>query len=146
MLPPVSKMTAKGWNRFVDGFDVKGFADQMAEGQVGWILFCIDDHYFGWPSAPDETFDKYTDMPAQKSILWHGKIHCGSVYHGQGDANQFRDQELIDWINTCNRQGGVCTLDWPFDPKTGLMRNFGFARWKRIARAVKGMGQTPRNP
>jgi hypothetical protein len=32
--------------------------------------------------------------------LWHGKIYCGDVYHGQGDANQFSDQELIDWINT----------------------------------------------
>ena len=58
-LPPLSKMTAQGWNRFVDRFDVQGFADQMVEGQVGWVLFCIDDHYFGWPCAPNKTFDKY---------------------------------------------------------------------------------------
>jgi hypothetical protein len=69
--------------------------------------------------------------------LWHGKIYCGNVYHGLGDANQFSDQELIDWINTCNRQGGVCTLDWPLDPRTGLIKDFGFAQLKRIARVVK---------
>ena len=66
-LPPVSEMTAEGWNRFVDGLDVEGFADQMAEGQVGWVLFCIDDHHFGWPCAPNKTFDKYTGYaPGEK--------------------------------------------------------------------------------
>lgn len=79
-------------------------------------------------------------LPAQQGILWHGKIYCGNVYHGQGDANQFSDPELIDWINTCNRQGGVCTLDWPFDPKTGLLKDFGFTQLKRIAQATKGQG------
>jgi hypothetical protein len=60
-------MTAEGWNRFVDGFDIQGFADQMAEGQVGWVLFCIDDHNFGWPCAPNKTFDKYTGYsPGEK--------------------------------------------------------------------------------
>jgi hypothetical protein len=57
-------MTAEGWNRFVDGFDVRGFADQMAEARVGWVLFCIDDHYFGWPCAPNRTFDEYTGYVA----------------------------------------------------------------------------------
>jgi hypothetical protein len=289
--PPLSEMTAEGWNRFVDGFDVKGFADQMAEGQVGWVLFCIDDHYFGWPCAPNKAFDEYTgyapgekcsrrdligevadalgdrgvklicyyaglngcmrdpksftglmddgdnrtppsaesrrrriavlkefadrykdkvagwwfdavmpdsyqeqpndwwaiesvvhsanlksviafswgrnrqaclckgvddfisgdsytrqdltkmtpkNMLTQNGILWHGKIYCGNVYHGQGDANQFTDQELIDWIKTCNRQGGVCTLDWPFDPKTGLIKEFGFKQMIAIRNGVKG--------
>ena len=28
-------MTAEHWNQFVDGFDVKGFANQMSEGRVG---------------------------------------------------------------------------------------------------------------
>ena len=64
--------------------------------------------------------------------------YCGNVYHGQGNANQFSDQELIDWINTCNRQGGVCTLDSPFDPRTGLLKDFGLAQLKRVAHAVKG--------
>jgi hypothetical protein len=82
-------------------------------------------------------------LPPQKGILWHGKIYCGNVYHGQGDGNQFTDQELIDWINTCNAQGGVCTLDWPFDPKTGLLKDFGLAQLKRIARAVKADEQVP---
>ena len=298
-LPPLSEMTAQGWNRFVDRFDVQGFADQMVEGQVGWVLFCIDDHYFGWPCAPNKAFDEYAryapgercsrrdliaevadalnargvklicyyaglngciqdpkswaglmddgnettppsaesrkrrievlkeyadrykekvsgwwfdgvmpdsyreqphdwwavksvvhsanpksvisfswggnrqacmcrgvddftsgdsykkqdvtrltpkNMPAREGILWHGKIYCGNVYHGQGDANQFGDQELIDWINTCNRQGGVCTLDWPFDPDTGLLKDFGIAQLKRIAHAVKGPSQSPRSP
>jgi hypothetical protein len=70
-------------------------------------------------------------------------VYCGNVYHGQGDANQFSDQELIDWINTCNRQLGVCTLDWPFDPATGLIKPFGMVQMKRIARAVRRSEPTP---
>ncbi len=293
--PDPSQMTAEGWNRFVDGFDVKGFARQTAEAKVGWVIFCLDDHYFAWPCAPNRAFsdftgyapgekcsrrdlildladalnaqgvrlicyfaglngymkepkvlaglgeggargqfndksppsdecrqrrltvlkeyaDRYKDkiagwwfdgmgrdtyraqpydwraiesivrganpkaviafsygtneqaclcpgvddytggdtwskqdltrltpqrLPAPAGILWHGKIYCGNVYHGQGDANQFSDQELIDWINTCNAQGGVCTLDWPFDPPTGLLKDFGLAQLKRIAGVVK---------
>lgn len=294
--PTPSQMNAEEWNRFVDGFDAKGFAEQMAEAKVGWVLFCIDDHYFAWPCAPNKAFSDFTGyapgekcsrrdlildvadalkakgiklicyfadlngymkepkvsagllddgnlrgsmnerqppsaecrkrrlavlkeyaerygdeiagwwfdgmelntyqaepdnywtlnsmvhspnskaaiafsyganeqacvckgvddftggdtwskqdlkrltpakLPAQQGILWHGKIYCGNVYHGQGDANQFSDEELIDWINTCNRQGGVCTLDWPFDPKTGLLKDFAIAQLKRVARAVK---------
>lgn len=54
----------------------------------------------------------------------------------QGDDNQFSDQELIDWINTCNTRGGVCTLDWPFDPQTGLLKDFGIAPLKRVARSL----------
>jgi len=289
--PSPSQMTAEEWNRFVDGFDVKGFAEQMDEAKAGWVVFCIDDHYFAWLCAPNKAFseyaryapgekcsrrdlvmdlagalnargvklicyfaglngymkepkvsaglmdgagrgglnerisppaearqrrlavlkeyadrykdkvagwwfdgmelDTYKDKPgdwetidnivhaanpkaviafsygrneqacirngiddytggdtwskqdlkrltptrlsAQNSILWHGKIYCGNVYHGMGDANQFTDQELIDWIRTCNGQGGVCTLDWPFDPKTGLLKEFGFAQLKRVA-------------
>jgi hypothetical protein len=138
-LPPVSEMTAQGWNRFVDGFDVQGFADQMAAGQAGWVLFCLDDLTSG-DSCTKQDLTRLTpkNMPAQGGILWQGKIYCGNVYHGHGDANRFSDQELIDWINTCNRQGGVCTLDWPLDPQTGLLQDFGIAQLKRIARAVKG--------
>ncbi len=294
MLPDPSQMTAGEWNRLVDGFDVKGFADQMAEARIGWVLFCVDDHFFAWPCAPNKTFseyagyapgdkcshrdlimdladalnakgvklicyyaglngymkepqvsaglsdsadrgfysektppsaesrkrrlailkeyaDRYKDkiagwwfdcvqlnsyscgpddwwkinsivreanpkaviafsyganefacvkpgiddytagdtwskqdlkrltpeiLPSQGGILWHGKIYCGNVYHGQGDANQFTDQELIDWIKTCNSQGGVCTLDWPFDPKTGLIKDFGMKQMIKIRDAV----------
>jgi Alpha-L-fucosidase len=294
--PNPSQMTAQEWNRLVDGFDVKGFAEQVAEAKVGWVIFCLDDHYFAWPCAPNKALSEFTDyapgekcsrrdlimdladalkgtdvklicyfaglngymkepkvsaglrepgagrgqfnektppsaegrrrrsavlkeyadrykdkiagwwfdgmepdtyeakpddwwtvesivhsanpkaviafssgpneqacvrkgiddytggdtwskqdlkrltpaqLPPQAGILWHGKIYCGNVYHGQGDRNQFTDQELIDWINTCNSQGGVCTLDWPFDPKTGQLKDFGFAQLKRVARAVK---------
>jgi len=291
--PRPEEMTAEGWNRFVDGFDAKGFAEQMSQARVGWVLFCVDDHYFAWPCAPNRTFDQFTGYgpgekccrrdligdvadalnakgvklicyyaglngymkepkvlagladvtrgefneqkppsaecrrrrlavlkeyadryrrriagwwfdgmgadsyaqgpqdwreierivhaanpeaviafsyghdeqaclcpgvddftggdtwskqdlrqltpahrPARGGILWHGKIYCGNVYHGQGDACQFTDRELIDWITTCSRQGGICTLDWPFDPKTGLLKQFGLAQLKRVARAV----------
>jgi alpha-L-fucosidase len=297
--PEPAQMTAEGWNRFVDGFDVQGFADQAVEAKVGWVIFCIDDHYFAWPCAPNAAFDRFTGfapgekcsrrdlimeladalnargvklicyfaglngymkeprvsaglkddgdartppsaesrrrrtevlreyadryrdriagwwfdgveldsyrdqpcdwatigeivhlanpraiiafsyggneqacihkgtddytagdtwskqdltrltpekMPPQGGILWHGKIYCGNVYHGQGDSNQFRDQELIDWIETCNRQGGVCTLDWPLDPATGRLKDFGFEQMKRIARAVKGEGRAAKRP
>ena len=294
--PELSQMTAEGWNRFVDGFDTKGFANQMAEARVGWVIFCLDDHYFAWPCSPNSKFSEYTgygpgqkcsnrdlimdvanalnskgiklivyyaglngymkepkvmaglgdsilrgtfnekapptdevrkrrlevikeyadrfgtkiagwwfDTPGQDSydnspndwwainsivhnanpkavisfaqggmsqmgplmpgiddftggdtwskqdlsklipqnfpvkgdILWHCKIYCGNVYHGQGDANQFSDKQLIDWINICNRQGGVCTLDWPFDPKTGLIKDFGLKQMINIRYAVK---------
>lgn len=294
--PNPTQMTAEEWNRFVDGFDVDGFAKQMAAGNVGWVIFCMDDHYFAWPCAPNRAFNEFTGygagekcsrrdligelaqaleargvklicyfaglngymkepkvlqglmdpasgrgqfndhsppsdecrkrrlavlreyaqrytgeiagwwfdgvesstyrnqpddwrtidsivhaanphaviafswganeeacicpgvddyaagdtwskqdlkkltpktLPAQPGILWHGKIYCGNIYHGQGDANQFSDQELVDWINTCNSQGGICTLDWPFDPKTGLLKDFAFAQLKRVAQAVK---------
>ncbi len=303
--PTPSQMTAGQWNRFVDGFDVQGFANQVAEAQAGWVLFCIDDHYFAWPCAPNKKFDEYTgyaagekctrrdlimeladalnakgvklicyyaglngyvkepkvsaglmepaagrgglnektppaaesrkrrtevlreyadrykdkiagwwfdgmeldsyrdqpcdwatidsivhranpraviafsygrneqacvrkgiddytggdtwskqdlgrltpkNRPAQAGILWHGKIYCGNVYHGQGNANQFSDQELIDWIKTCNRQGGVCTLDWPLEPKTGLIKDFGLAQLKTIARAVKADDPAAKRP
>lgn len=294
--PSSSRISAEEWNRFVDGFDVKRFAEQMAQARVGWVIFCIDDHYFGWSCSPNNTFSEFTGyapgqkcsrrdlimdladalsargvklicyfaglngymrepkvlaglmdgtgrgefnelrppsaecrrrrlavlkeyaeryrgkiagwwfdgierdtyadepdgwqtidaivhstnpkaviafsygrdeqaclckgvddftggdtwskqdlrrltpehLPAPQGILWHGKIYCGNIYHGQGDACQFSDEELIDWIKTCNRQGGVCTLDWPFDPKTGLLKDFGLAQLKRVARAVRG--------
>ena len=288
--PDPSQMNAGEWNRFVDGFDVNGFATQMAEAKVGWVIFCLDDHYFAWPCAPNQNFSQFTGyapgekcsrrdlildlanalnrkgvklicyfaglngymkepkvlaglgdqgrgefndksppsaecrerrlailkeyadrfgpriagwwfdgmeantykdephswwdlnsivhsanphaviafsfganeqeclckgiddytggdtwsrqdlkrltpeaLPPQNDILWHGKIYCGNVYHGQGDGNQFNDQELIDWIDTCHKQGGVCTLDWPFDPKTGLLKDFAFAQLKHVA-------------
>jgi len=289
--PDPAQMTAKQWNQFVDGFDVKAFAGQMAEARVGWVIFCLDDHYFAWPCAPNRAFSAFTGylpgekssrrdlvgdladalnargvrlicyfaglngymkdrktyeglrddgnektpppaegrrrrlailkeyaerygdkvagwwfdgmeldsyserpndwwaidalvrranpraviafsyggneqacirkgiddftagdtwskqdltrftprrLPAQAGILWHGKIYCGNLYHGLGDANQFSDQELIDWINMCTSQGGICTLDWPFDPRTGLLKDFGIAQLKRVASAVHG--------
>jgi hypothetical protein len=301
--PGPSQMSARQWNQFVDGFDVKGFARQAAEARVGWVMFCLDDHYFAWPCAPNQAFSKYTGYapgekcsrrdlildladalnakgvklivyfaglngytkepqvskglvddgdwatapsaesrkrrlevlkefadrykgkiagwwfdgielnsyadqpndwstinaivhagnprsviafsygpneqariqqgiddytggdtwskvdltrltpnkkPAQGGILWHGKIYCGNVYHGMGTANQYTDQYLIDWIAACNRQGGVVTLDWPFDPQTGLLKDFGFAQLKRIAQALKptepGENRSPAAP
>lgn len=294
--PEVSKMTSKEWNQFVNGFDVKGFANQMAKAKIGWVLFGIDDAYFGWSCAPNKTFNKYTGyLPGEKcsnrdlimdvtnalnkkgikviiyyaglngwmmdpksvsglkddpvlrgvlggavppsaecrkrrleilkeyadrygdkiagwwfdimepdsysekpddwttltsivknanpkaviamshggnefecvkpgiddytagdtwsrqdlsvltprlkpvsgNILWHGKIYCGDIYHGQGNANMFSDKELIDWIKSCNEQGGVCTLDWPFDPKTGLIKDFGLKQMISISKALK---------
>ena len=60
-------MSASEWNRFVDGFDVKGFAQQMADAEVGWVMFCIDDHYFAWPCAPNKAFSDYTGYaPGEK--------------------------------------------------------------------------------
>lgn len=288
--PDPEQMTAEGWNRFVDGFDANGFARQMAEAKVGWVIFCLDDHYYAWPCAPNQAFCEFTgyapgekcsrrdlisdvadalrpkdiklivyfaglngytkepkvttglmddgnsqtapppesrrrrtailkeyaerykdriagwwfdgvevntyrdapldwsavgsivraanpsavvafsygsneqaclrpgvddftagdtwskqdltrltpkQKPAPSGILWHGKIYCGDVYHGQGDANQFADQQLVTWINTCRAEGGVCTLDWPFDPRTGLIKDFGFAQMKRVAADIK---------
>lgn len=294
MLPSTSQMTATQWNQFVDGFDVQGFSEQMVKAKIGWVMFCLDDHHFAWPCAPNKTFSDYTgyapgekcskrdlimdvanalnargirlivyyaglngymkepkvmeglgdtvrgmfnekvpmpeesrkrrlavlkeyadryqdkiagwwfdgmepntfngttngwnaiktivhsanpdaviafsygrdeqacliegidnytggdtwtkqdlnrltpkNLPPKNNILWHGKIYCGNFYHGMGDANQFTDKELIDWVNTCNQQGGVCTLDWPIDSKTGLIKDFGIEQMIRIGNAVK---------
>jgi hypothetical protein len=290
--PEPSRMNAADWNKFVGGFDVKRFADQMSKTKVGWVMFCLDDHFFAWPCAPNKTFDNYTGyapgekcshrdllmdvaealhkkgiklivyyaglngymkeprimeglkdtergmynekaplsaesrsrriailreyadrykdkiagwwfdgmepdtyngtsdnwqtiqtvvrdanpdaliafscgkgriinkdiddftggdtwtkqdlkkltpdlQPPKDNILWHGKIYCGNIYHGMGNSNQFTDQELIDWIDTCNKQGGVCTLDWPFDPKTGLIKDFGKRQMINIRNKIK---------
>lgn len=297
IFPDVSEMSAEEWNKLVDGFNVKEFANQMAEGGVGWVIFCIDDAQFGWQCAPNETFCKYTGYapgercsrrdlimdladalnpkgvklicyyaglnnrymrnpkiaeglkdnlltraeinskvpptaeckkrrtavlreyaerykekiagwwfdamqdnayseepydwwtiksivhnanpkaviafshgrnnyspvmqgidnytggdtwskqnlteltpehwPPKNDILWHAKIYCGNIYHGQGDDNQFGNQELVDWIKTCNKQGGICTLDWPFNPETGLIKDFGMKQMIAIKNKVK---------
>jgi len=68
---------------------------------------------------------------------YRGRCVSGNVHHGLGQDNQFSDQELIDWINTCNSQGGVSTLDWPFDPRTSLLKQFGIAQLKEVVRALK---------
>jgi hypothetical protein len=108
-------------------------SDEQACVQPG-----IDDYSGGdtWAKV-DLTQFTPEKKPAKNGILWHGKIYCGNVYHGMGTTNQYSDQYLIDWINTCNRQGGIVTLDWPFDPKTGLLKDFGLAQLKRIAKALK---------
>jgi hypothetical protein len=98
------------------------------------------DDYTGGDTWSKQDLKKLTpkNLPAQNRILWHGKIYCGNVYHGQGDANQFDDQELIEWVKTCNDQEGVCTLDWPIDPASGSIKDFGFEQMKRVGGAVKG--------
>ena len=65
--PAPEQMNAAQWNEFVAGFDAKGFANQMAEGKAGWVIFCIDDHYFAWPCAPNSAFSRYTGYaPGEK--------------------------------------------------------------------------------
>jgi hypothetical protein len=59
---------------------------------------------------------------------------CGCI---RGFGKPWRPAMRNRMLNTCNRQGGVCTLDWPFDPRTGLLKQFGIAQLKRVARAVK---------
>ena len=60
-------MTAKEWNQLVDGFDVRGFAKQMAKAKVGWVIFCLDDHYFAWPCSPNSKFTEFTGYgPGEK--------------------------------------------------------------------------------
>jgi hypothetical protein len=39
----------------------------MADAEVGWVMFCIDDHYFAWPCSPNSKFSSYTGYaPGQK--------------------------------------------------------------------------------
>jgi len=56
---------------------------------------------------------------------------------GWETRREMNNAALIDWIKTCNTQAGVCTLDYPIDPKTGLLKDFGLTQLKRIAEAVK---------
>lgn len=302
--PDPARMNAAAWNRFVDGFNVEAFAAQVAAAKAGWVIFCMDDHYFAWQCAPNKAFNKFTGyapgdkcsrrdlimeladalnakgvklivyfaglngymkepkvraglmedhagrgdlnektppsdecrrrrlailseyaqryrdriagwwfdsiypdtykaesanwqsigsivhaanpraviafsyganeqaciskgidgytagdtwskqdlkrftpmlLPPQDGILWHGKIYCGNIYHGMGNANQFADQELVDWIGACNRQRGVCTLDWPFEPETGLFKNFGYEQLQRVASLLEANEPALRN-
>src|ERR1035441_1481511 len=65
--PNPAQMKAEEWNRFVEGFDVKGFAEQMVAAKAGWVIFCADDHYFAWQCAPNKTFSKFTGYaPGEK--------------------------------------------------------------------------------
>ena len=65
--PSSSQMKAEEWNRLVDGFDVNGFAEQMAESKVGWVIFCLDDPYFAWPCSPNKAFSEFTGYaPGEK--------------------------------------------------------------------------------
>ena len=98
---------------------------------MGWVLFCLDDHYFAWPCAPNKAFSDFTGYaPGEKCSRRDLILDLAGALNAKG-------VKLIDWINTCNRQGGVCTLDWPFDPKTGLLKDFGLAQLKLVAQAVK---------
>ena len=105
---------------------------------MGPLVQGIDD-YTGGDTWTKQDLAKLipANYPAKGNILWHGKIYCGNVYHGQGDSNQFTDKELVDWIKTCNTQGGVCTLDWPINPSNGLIKDFGFKQMLNIRKAVK---------
>ena len=297
--PQPSQMTASQWNQFINGFDVNDFASQMAQGGVGWVLFCLDDCYFGWQCAPNTTFDNYTGyaprtkcsnrdlildlapalqangvklilyyagmsgyisdpqslagfggdnnyntapsasscqkhiaalteyanrytnliagwwfddfiatdeytvapydyraiasavhaanpksiiafsgngefschqpgvddytagdtwskqdltaltpqtQPAADGIFWEGKIYCGNIYYGQGTSNQYTDQYLINWVTTCNRQGGVVCMDWPFDSNTGLIKGFGMTQLTNVAGTLKAIKANETGP
>ena len=56
----------------MDGFDVKGFREQMAEANAGWVIFCLDDHYFAWPCAPNKAFSEYTGYAPGREVLTAG--------------------------------------------------------------------------
>jgi hypothetical protein len=97
------------------------------------------DDYTGGDTWEKQDLVRLTpaNYPTGGGILWHGKIYCGNVYHGLGTSNQFSDEELISWIKKCNSQSGICTLDWPFDPSTGLIKDFGIKQMINIGKAVK---------
>jgi hypothetical protein len=132
-----------GWwtiNRIVHSANPKAvIAFSFGGDEQGCLCKGVDD-FTGGDTWSKQDLSRLTParLPAREGLLWHGKIYCGNVYHGQGDANQFTDRELIDWIQTCNKEGGVCTLDWPIEPRTGLLTDFGFAQLKRVAHAVNG--------
>ena len=61
------KCPQRSGHRLVDGFDVNGFAEQMAQVKVGWVIFCLDDHYFAWPCSPNKAFSEFTGYaPGEK--------------------------------------------------------------------------------
>ena len=59
-LPPPSEMTAEGWNRFVDGFDVQRFADRYKDKAAGWWFDAV---------MPDSYRERPHDWWAIKSVV-----------------------------------------------------------------------------
>ncbi len=76
-------------------------------------------------------------IPAEGGILWNAKPFIGNIYYGLGTGLSYTDQIIIDWLKTIISQGGVATLDYPFWPENGLLKNFAIDQLIEIARVVK---------
>lgn len=74
---------------------------------------------------------------AEGGILWHAKPFIGNVYYGIGTDLSYSNETVIDWLRTIIGQGGVATLDYPFDPETGLIKDFGMDQLKAIEGEIK---------
>jgi len=81
------------------------------------------------PFSPEKT-------PAEGGILWNAKPFLGNIYYGLGTGLSYSDQTVIDWLKTINSQGGVATLDYPFHPETGLIKDFAMEQLINIAKAI----------
>jgi hypothetical protein len=62
----------------------------VAEARAGWVIFCIDDHYFAWPCAPNKAFDKHTGYaPGEKCARRDLISFCcgrGGFSRGEGEG------------------------------------------------------------
>jgi hypothetical protein len=103
--------------------------------------------------APGDTYThlvlpNYTPntLPGAPGQQWHLKMFCGNVYHGLGDSNYYSDADLINWVTTVNSQGGVATMDWPFIPQTGLLKDFGIAQLQRVGQGIRATPPPPPPP
>jgi len=118
-LPKPSELSPEQFNAFINGFDVEGFARQMAEGGVAWVLFCLDDTNFGYTCSPNATFNKYT---------------------GYKPGRRCSDRDLpMDLAKALNRKGIKLMLYWSGLATTddkGKIKYFGYAS---DAKAYKGL-------
>jgi alpha-L-fucosidase len=67
--PPSSKggaeLTAEAWNKQVDGFDVNGFAEQLASTGAKYLLFTIGQNS-GHYCSPNATYDRIVGITPSK--------------------------------------------------------------------------------
>lgn len=89
-------------------------------------------------AGEDTVFDKYPTMPAPGKTAnqaWHTMSFLGS-YWGEGSANRYSNQQLIDYIKTVNKGGGVVTMDVAVTP-TGHISQAQIAQVAAVKAAVR---------
>jgi hypothetical protein len=56
----------ENWNAQIDAFDAEGLARQLPEARAGYFFFTVG-HGHGMLSAPNETYDRILELPADES-------------------------------------------------------------------------------
>lgn len=75
--------------------------------------------------------------PPDGIVLWNAKPFIGNIYYGLGDGLSYDDNTVVGWMKTITEQGGVATLDYPFHPETGLIKDFAMDQLIKIKEELK---------